>query len=570
VREHAEAVGLARDPGILDMHTRLSLIVGQAAKHGARNKKFDPAELADLLSTLKEQGRTPEDCPDDTEYGTRLPRIWKGYEKQKRDANLVDFEDLIRMPIRMLAGDVLLRARVRERLRHYLVDEFQDTNGAQLELLRLLVGTRGEAGGGEKSGSVFVVGDDDQSIYAWRGAEMRNLLDFESHFPGAALIKLQRNYRSSGNIISASNAVIHKNSLRRPKEVFTARDAGEPIYHHVADDEKGEMDWLVAKLKELNQAGLDWKEMAVLVRTNIQLREYMDQFIVTAIPFMVKGANNLLERSEVQHVLAYAKLMANPHDELSLARVLAFPKRGWPKDILDTMPRGEELTVLECLRRHCDTIGQPWTADVLELIARLESCAAAVRQGQFYAPLSDLLAYAKVVEAFEEGSHKRRRVEEFLRLFKREEERNPDARLPEVLNALALDTAEDDDPDEKPGVRLMTAHASKGLEFHTVFIPNLDDDVFPAKPNHTDTGIEEERRLFYVAMTRARHRLFLSWPKTKVHYRVVRDVVPSRYVFEIPEDRFDGPLGKKSEEEKTEFLNDFFASIRANFNQDMA
>jgi DNA helicase-2/ATP-dependent DNA helicase PcrA len=567
VREHAEALGLARDPGILDVHSRLSLVVGQAAKHGARNKKFDPLELADLLSDLKEKGRTPEDCPDDTEYGTRLARIWKGYEKQKRESNLVDFEDLIRLPIRMLAGDPGIRARVRERWKHFLVDEFQDTNGAQLELLRLLVGERGAGGGG----SVFVVGDDDQSIYAWRGAEMRNLLDFESHFPGASLVKLQRNYRSSGNIISASNAVIQKNSLRRPKEVFTSRDPGEPLFHHVADDEKSEMDWLVAKLKELNHAErLDWKEMAVLVRTNIQLREYMDQFIVTGIPFMVKGANNLLERSEVQHVLAYAKLLANPQDELSLHKVLAFPKRGWPKDLLDVMPRGEEMPVLECLKRHLETLGQAWTAGVLELIAKIEACAAVARQGAFYAPLSDLLAYAQVVEAFEEGSHKRGRVEEFLRLFKREEERNPESRLSEVLSALALDTSSDEDPDEKPGVRLMTAHAAKGLEFHTVFLPNLDDDVFPAKPNHTDTGIEEERRLFYVAMTRARHRLFLSWPKTKIHYRVVRDVVPSRFVFEIPEDRFDGPLGKKSEEQKAEFLNDFFASIRANFNEDMA
>src|SRR4051812_27443233 len=464
------------------------------------------------------------------------------------------------MLIRMLASDAGIRARVRERLRHFLVDEFQDTNGAQLELLRLLVGGPGDGG----SGSVFVVGDDDQSIYAWRGAEMRNLLDFESHFPGASLIKLQRNYRSSGNIISASNAVIHKNSLRRPKEVFTARDAGEPLYHHVADDEKSEMDWLVAKLKELNQAErLDWKQMAVLVRTNIQLREIMDQFIVTGVPFMVKGANNLLERSEVQHVLAYAKLLANPQDELSLSKVLAFPKRGWPKDLLDIMPRGDELTALECLKLHCGNVGQAWTADVLELIARIDAGSAAARQGAFYAPLSDLLAYAQVVEAFEPESPKRSRVEEFLRLFKRHEEKNPESRLPEVLNALALDTSSHEDPDEKPGVRLMTVHAAKGLEFHTVFIPTLDDDVFPAKPNHTDTGIEEERRLFYVAMTRAKQRLFLSWPKTKIHYRVVRDVVPSRFVFEIPEDRFDGPLGKKNEVEKAVFLDDFFSSLRS-------
>ncbi len=568
VRENAEACGLQKDPGILDMHSRLSLIVGQASKHGARNKKFDPLDLATLLSTLKEQGRTPEDCPDDTEYGTRLARIYKGYEKSKREGNLVDFEDLIRMPIALLANNLAAREQVRSRWKHFLVDEFQDTNGAQLQLLRLLVG---EKGNGESGGSVFVVGDDDQSIYGWRGAEMRNLLDFESHFPGAVLVKLQQNYRSSGNIITASNAVIHKNSLRRPKEVFTSRGEGEPLYHHVADDEKGEMDWLVAKVKELNSVEhLDWKQMAVLVRTNIQLREYMDQFIVTGVPFMVKGANNLLERPEVQSVLAYAKLMANPQDELSLGKVLGFPKRGWPKDMLDLMPRGEEMPVLECLKRHCDTLGSPWCIDMLELVSKLEKSAAEAKQGGFYAPLSDLLTYAKVVEAFEEGSPKRGRVEEFLRLFQREEQRNPDARLAEVLNSLALGTSNDEDPEEKPGLRLMTVHASKGLEFHTVFLPSLDDDAFPAKPNHTDTGIEEERRLFYVAMTRAKQRLFLSWPATKVHYRVVRDVIPSRFIFEIPKERWDGPLGKKDKEEKKEFLDDFFASMRANFNDEAA
>ncbi len=562
VRGYAEALGLKKDPGILDMHSRLSLVVGQAAKHGARNKKFDPMDLANVLSLLKDKGHTPLDCPDDTEYGTRLARIFKGYEKSKHDANLVDFEDLIRMPIRLLRDNPDIRAKVQEHWKHFLVDEFQDTNGGQLEFLRLLVG---------KGGSVFVVGDDDQSIYGWRGAEMRNLLDFETHFPGAILAKLQRNYRSSGNIITASNAVIHKNTLRRSKEVFTSRDAGEPLYHHVADDEKGEMDWLVAKVKELNAVeGLDWREMALLVRTNIQLREYMDQFIVTGVPFMVKGANNLLERTEVQLVLAYAKLMANPQDELSLAKVLRFPKRNFPKDLLDTVPRGEDIPILACIRSHCEMLGQAWTRDLLELLDKVEACAAAVGDGAFYVPLSDLLAYAKVVEAFEVGSHKRNRVEEFLRLFQREEIRNPEARLAEVLNALALDTQSDDDPDEKPGLRLMTVHAAKGLEFHTVFMPQLDDDAFPAKPNHTDTGIEEERRLFYVAMTRAKKRLFLSWPATKVHYRVTKDVMASRFIFEIPEDRWDGPLGKKDKEEKKEFLDNFFASLRSSFADDGA
>ncbi len=555
VREYAEAMGLQRDPGILDIHSRLSLLVTQAAKYGARNKKFDPLELSTLLSTLKEKGITPENCPVDTEYGTRLPKIYKGYEKAKRDANLVDFEDLIQMPIRLMHSQSEIKLALRARMRHYLVDEFQDTNGAQLELLRLLVG---------EGGSVFVVGDDDQSIYGWRGAQMRNLLDFEIHFPGAMVVKLQQNYRSTGNIIGASNAVIHKNTLRRPKQVFTTQEIGEPLKHHVSDDEKGEMDWLIAKLKEINGSeNLDWRKMAVLVRTNIQLREMMDEFIVTGIPFAVKGANNLLERSEVQLILAYAKLMANPQDELSLSKVLQFPKRGIPKDVLDLMPRTEEPALID-FRIHCVTVGHPWTVVALDLIDQVDARAKETAAGAFFGPLEALLKHAGVLDSFEAGSRKRENMEEFLRLFQKHEKKHPEARLAEVLGALALDTTSDEDPEEKPGVRLMTVHASKGLEFHTVFMPHLDDDVFPSKPNHTDVGIEEERRLFYVAMTRAQLRLFLSWPATKVHYRVVRDVIPSRFLFEIPEDRWDGPLGKKDKEDKKEFLDNFFANLRAN------
>jgi hypothetical protein len=271
--------------------------------------------------------------------------------------------------------------------------------------------------------------------------------------------------------------------------------------------------------------------------------------------------------------------------------------------------------VLECLRNYCVTAGNAWAAEVLALVDQVQAAHERAQQGGVHGPLKSLLDGAGVLAAFApaapagadevepgveaemagagEGAalpsppsaaaasappasastgdrkpseirigKKRERIEQFLRLLEKEEARNPEARLSEVLNALALDTAADD-PEEKPGVRLMTVHAAKGLEFHTVFLPTLDDDVFPSKPNHTDTGMEEERRLFYVAMTRAKKRLFLSWPATKIHYRVVRDVVPSRFVLEIPADHLDGPLGKKDAEEKKAFLDDFFATIRA-------
>ena len=554
VREHAQALGLGPDPGMMDTHSRLSLLMSQAGKQGARNQKLDPMELLAVISNLKDKGVAPEDCPEDTAFGTKLKRIYKGYEKLKRQGNLVDFEDLIRMPIALLRERPEIRSGLAERWKHFLVDEFQDTNQAQLELLRLLVGgTR----------SVFVVGDDDQSIYGWRGAEMRNLLDFEAHFPGAVLHKLQQNYRSTGTIIEASNAVIHRNTLRRHKVVFTAREAGDPLFHHVADDEKGEVDWLLERLKEANRdEKLDWKEMALLVRTNIHLREWMEHFIVNGIPFSVKGVGNLLEWPEVQAVLAYAKLMANPEDELSLSKVLQFPKRGFPRDLLEKVPRSE-APLAACLRAYCAEREDAWSPKVVELLDQVEAAARDVRAGAFCAPLIAVLASTGVLDSFEAGGRKRGRVDEFLRLFQAEEKRNPEARLAEMLSVLALDTQSGDDPEDKPGVRLMTVHAAKGLEFHTVFLPTLDDDVFPSKPNHTDTGIEEERRLFYVAMTRAKRRLFLSWPATKVHYRVVKDVIPSRFLFEIPETHWDGPLGKKDKEGKREFLDGFFASLNA-------
>lgn len=564
VRRFAAELGLQPDPGILDMHSRLSLLMGQAARHGAKNQKFDLMDFASVFSRIKEKGHTPEDCPDDTEYGTRLAKVFKGYEKAKHKLNLVDFEDLIRMPIRLLREFPDARGVLHGEWRHFLVDEFQDTNQAQLDLLRLMAG---------ESGSVFVVGDDDQSIYAWRGAEMRNLLDFETHFKGAGVIKLQQNYRSTANIIGASNAVIHRNTLRRSKVVFTAKDVGEPLFHHVADDEKGEVDWLIAKVKELKAAeGLDYKEMALLTRTNIRLREWMDEFIVNGIPFAVKGANNLLEFPEVQAVLAYAKLVANTHDELSLSKVLNFPKRGVPKDLLDQVPRSESRSTFDGLRDHCAALGNAWSEQVVGLLGQVQAASEAAPKEGFHRPLKALLETAGVLGAFEEGSRRRRRVDEFLELFHKEEERQArgdgSTDLRGMLSNLALDTQMDDDPEEKQGIRLMTVHAAKGLEFHTVFLPTLDDDVFPSKPNHTDAGIEEERRLFYVALTRAKKRLFLSWPATKIHYRVARDVVPSRFLREIPDQHWDGPLGKKDKEDKKEFLDSFFANLKASFTED--
>jgi DNA helicase II / ATP-dependent DNA helicase PcrA len=556
VRRFHREVGFAAPPKVLDTHGRLALLMGQVGDALARNQKFDPFELADTVSRLKDRGLNPEECPEDTPFGPRLVRIWKGYEKQKHKAGAVDFEDLLQLPLRLLREGGEPLAFCRREMTHLLVDEFQDTSTSQLEIVRLLAGPDSRA---------FVVGDDDQSIYGWRGADMQNVLLFESHFPNAALLKLEQNYRSTGHIIAAANAVVEKNVLRRAKTVFTDKDLGEPLNHYVADDEKSEQDFIVERLKHLrDQEGLDLRKVALLTRTNQQLREWMDLFIVHGIPYAVKGVDNLLDFPEVETVLAYAKAMVDPNDELALSRVLAHPKRGIPKDALRKIPRSDDEhgpSLQDGLKAYCESQGPAWSDAAMATLAALSRARSAQAPGDFVAPLRALLDEIQVLSAFEEGGRKRERIEEFLRLFTAREKRHAEDALTDHLGALALETQFEDDEEYRPGVRLMTVHAAKGLEWDTVFLPTLDDDVFPSKPNHTDTGIAEERRLFYVALTRARRRLYLSWPKTKVHYRVIKDVVPSRFLYDIPEACWDGPLGQKQQEDKQAFLTDFFANI---------
>lgn len=552
LREQHQALGLSPDFAVLGESESLSLLLTLTKKHFPKNLKFEIEDLKAQIGRLKEKGIPPEEAPADTPFGTRLSRIYQAYEKAKLLADAVDFDDLQQRPLELLRGKPEFRRACQERWHYFLVDEFQDTNSAQLEMLRLLVDERQ---------NVFAVGDDDQGIYGWRGAELQNLLGFEAFFRKPAILKLQENYRSTRTIIEASNAVIRRNSLRRDKTVFTKQEEGEKIRHHLADDEKDEMDWLLSELKREKAEGRPWSDLAVLVRTNLQMQDFMDEMRAQGIPFAVKGPQNLVELSEVQAVLAYAKAMHNPFDELALKKVLRFPARGFPKDLLDRIARGEEST-LESLLRHCGDSGEPWAPEALRVLGALKDRAEEAKGKPFAPSFEALLRETGVLDTFAEGERKRRNVEQFLELLKEEEAYNPGARFAELLGFLALETQFSSDREDRPAVKLMTVHAAKGLEFDTVYLPQLDDDIFPSRNNQTHTGIEEERRLFYVALTRAKRRLVLSFSRTKLRYRVNRDVTPSRFLHEIPAEYLDGPLGRKAEENKQVFLTDFFAQIR--------
>lgn len=558
LRDYTQELGYGAEPQLLGEQERISLLMNIARRRWPKNVAYKIQDLSMLLAELKEKGIPPQDCPSDTPFGNHLPRIYKEYETVKKKAHQIDFEDLIRLPIELLKNNAEARTRFHTKWHYFLVDEFQDTNYPQLELLQVLV---------NEKHNVFVVGDDDQSIYGWRGAELQNLLSFESYFDNVKVMKLQKNYRSTQTIIDASNAVVHKNSLRRQKTVVSTQGKGEPIHHEVLDDFKDEMDWMIGEIKRYKkEGGLQWSDMAILVRTNIMVREVMQHLIAFGVPFTVRGANSLLDFPEVQGVFAYAKVLDNPNDELAWMRLLKFPDRGWPKNILEKMERGNEST-LESLLDYLNMRGDSWSEDARKLVYTIQQKREELHHKSFYICFISLLQELKILEALEGQERKKQNVEEVLELFREECEDNPQTSLSNILNTLAYDNQLSTN-DDKPTVKLMTIHASKGLEWDTVFLPCLDDDHFPAKKSETHEGIEEERRLFYVALTRAKRKLHLSWPATKIRYHQSLDVNPSCFVREIPEEYMDSPIGEKREKERKVFLGDIFADFQSKFGQE--
>ena len=495
-------------------------------------KRFPPRGVHATISAAKNDLVRADEYADRAQviYERKVADVYTEYQARLRRAGAMDFDDLLCVAVELFQKNPDVLEHYRRRFRYVLVDEYQDTNRVQNELVLLLAG-------GHRN--VCVVGDSDQSIYQFRGADIRNILEFEEAFPDATVIVLEQNYRSTQTILDAANAVIANNFGRKPKELWTDQGGGMAIARYHADDEGDESQWVAHEIARLHDEGqARWGDVAVFYRTNAQSRVIEDQLIRAGIPYKVIGGTRFYDRREVKDALAYVKAVVNPVDEVSLKRILNIPKRGIGDSTigrLDAWARSHEVAFIEALRRSADA-GVTGRAvkgieAFLELFDRLAEVAPDGPAALLQAVL-DRSGYADELEA-EHSVEAEGRLENLAELVGVAQEfENVDDFLEQV--SLVADTDQLDEDDSY--VVLMTLHSAKGLEYPSVFLVGLEDGVFPhLRSLGEPEQLEEERRLCYVGITRARERLYLSHAWSRMLYGSTQYNPPSRFLDEIPE-----------------------------------
>ena len=564
-REH-EAAGLRSSFSIYDATDSQRLITLIVRELGIDPKRFTPKAFANRISDLKNELITPlqfaETANTSNPFERHLAEVYRAYNQRLKAANALDFDDIIMRTVQLLRAKPAIAQLYRRRFRHVLVDEYQDTNHAQYVLVRELVGVGGQG----PSGELTVVGDSDQSIYAFRGATIRNIEEFEKDFPNSHTILLEQNYRSTQNILSAANAVISQNDGRRAKNLWTALGDGEKIVGYVADSEYDEARWVSQEIERLGEEnGVRPGQVAVFYRTNAQSRALEEAFMRAGVPYKVVGGTRFYERKEIKDALAYLRAVDNPDDTVSLRRIFNVPKRGLGQKAEATLAAHAEQYGISFGQAISDAAGRarPQTPDgqitltppVAGLATRtrtqvrrfddiLEGLRTQLREGAGVAELLDsaldtsgYLAELRASDDPQDAS----RVENLAELHAVAEDfqqENPTGTLVEFLERVSLVADSDQIPDDDGGqgqVTLMTVYTAKGLEFPVVFVTGFEDGTFPHSRSLADESeLAEERRLAYVALTRARERLYLTRAAVRSAWGASNVMVASRFLDDIP------------------------------------
>ncbi len=514
-----------------------------------RQLDFDPKRLAPrairhAVSAAKDELLGPEELADQALgfFQKKAAEAYRLYQQRLVESNALDFDDLIMQTVRLFREHPQVLAEYQRRFRYVLVDEFQDTNPAQYVLLRLLAA---------EHRNLSVVGDGDQSIYAFRGATVRNILDFEADYPEANVILLERNYRSTQTILSAANAVIANNLERKPKNLWTAIGAGNPIVRFQAENEHDEAAFVVEEVERLHDQGGDYGQVVVFYRTNAQSRPLEEVFVKAGLPYRIVGGVKFYDRREVKDLLAYLKAVINPLDEVSLRRVLNVPRRG----IGDTSERAigrfaseEGIPFGEALRRAGEIpgLGARQTRAVADFVAVLDELAAGIGEGRSPSVLvQDAWTLSGLLRELEadssiEGQGRVENVRELQSAAEEYELREGQEAAPTLagfLESIALITDADQVESGSQSVTLMTLHTAKGLEYPVVFIVGLEENVFPhVRSIGEPRDLEEERRLAYVGITRARERLYLTNAWSRTLFGATNYNLPSRFLKEVPDE----------------------------------
>jgi len=495
-------------------------------------KKFAPRAMHATISSIKNQGQSVDQYSDGAKviFERKIADIYREYQARLRKAGAMDFDDLLGNVVALFRQHPEVLAHYQQRFRHVLVDEYQDTNPVQNELVLML---------GAEHRNICIVGDQDQSIYGFRSADIRNILEFETAFPDATVIVLEQNYRSTQTILDAANAVIANNFARKPKDLWTEQGHGEKIVRYHADDEGDEAQWIAHQMNHLHDDGrYRWGDFAVFYRTNGQSRVIEEQLMRVGIPYKVIGGTRFYDRREVKDVLAYLRAIVNPVDEVSIKRVINTPKRGVGDSSigrLDAWANSHDVSFLEALR-HSDDAGVSGKAvkGIASFLTLIDDLAERVAEGP--GPLLEAIVtksgYLGDLEA-EHSVEAESRIENLAELVGSAREFTDIAEFLEQVSLVAdTDQLETDD---ESSVVLMTMHSAKGLEYPVVFLIGLEDGIFPHLRSIGEPDqLEEERRLAYVGLTRAEQRLFVSHAWCRTLYGGTQYNPPSRFLDEIP------------------------------------
>ena len=559
LRADAQLLGYSKDFTIYDADDSKRLVKDIMAELGYDTKRFPDAGVRSRISAAKNDLKLPGDMPSSDPYSKCVAAVYKAMQARLKRSNAMDFDDLLLNTYLLLRDNPQIAQAYGQRFRYILVDEYQDTNRAQYAITKMLA---------QVCGNLMVVGDDDQSIYSWRGADIRNILDFERDWPAAKTVKLEQNYRSTGNILAAANAVIANNASRKAKKLFTESPAGDKIGLYLAADERDEGRWIASRIEQLHDAGTSYNDIALFYRTNAQSRTLEDMLLRAGVPYQIVGGTRFFDRMEIRDCMAYLKLAVNPADDIAALRVVNTPRRGVGKTTVERIQGTARVRGLSFFEAAREEMLDP--ACRASTRKALESFITVIDEARSYSgPLDKvvemIIERSGLIPALqamrtEEADARIENIREFLSVVQEYVESHPlvedEANLPaegelelngqefsahpptlaDFMEWLSLRTDLDSVEESEEKVTLMTIHSAKGLEFDVVFVSGMEETIFPHSNSMVERGVEEERRLAYVAITRARKKLFLTHAQTRRLFGQPQANSRSRFVSEMPKE----------------------------------
>ncbi len=537
LRRDIEKIGYTRSFGIYDDADQAVVLKDIYKKLNLDDKYLPVNEVRSKISSAKNQMLTADEWFSKTIRDHRnslIHDIMTEYEAAMKKLNALDFDDLLLRVLELFVSHPPVLQAYRDRFRYVMVDEYQDTNRIQYEIVRLLT---------LESRNLCVVGDDDQSIYGWRGADIHNILDFEKDYPDAVVIRLEQNYRSTANILDAANQVIANNEKRKDKKLWTEAAEGEKIHVYCARDERDEAAWMADRILRLHRSGVSYRDIAVLYRTNAQSRVHEEMLMRSGIPYRVFGGLKFYDRKEIKDVLAYLRVIANPADDISLRRIINVPRRAIGDSTVQELilfSEKEDIPLFSSLSDPPDTVGtraRKCISDFFLMMTKLMAMKDAMPLEEFVGSLirtTGLEAQYMKDDSEESRSHLQN-MQELLGGIHDFSVLEGRATLESYLENVSLVTDLDREDSQGDFITLMTLHSAKGLEYPTVFITGMEEGVFPGSRSlDSESRLEEERRLMYVGITRARKQLYLSRAGIRFLYNQENRNPPSRFLEEIP------------------------------------